>query len=257
MLEVNDLNKTYYTTVGGLVKKPIKALDHINLLIKKHETLCLVGESGCGKTTLAKCLVHLTTPDSGTIRYEGNDVSRPDRKTLAYVHKHVQLVFQNPDTSLNPRFRIFDSLAEPFRLHGLHHEAVRENVQHLLHQVGLSQEHLQRYPHQLSGGQNQRVAIARAIALRPSFLIADEITAAQDVSVQAHIIRLLMDLKKEMGMTLLFITHDMSLVKRTGDRVAVMYNGSIVEIEETESLFRNPQHSHTKKLIASMKRLAL
>jgi len=257
VLEVKTLDKSYSFSTIPFRKKRIKVLDNISFRINKHETLCIVGESGCGKTTLAKCIVNLENPDNGKIILEGRDVTFPDRKTLYYLHTKVQMIFQNADTSLNPRHHIYDSLAEPLRLQGQNEDKVRKRVFQLLDHVGLSEEHLHRHPHQLSGGQNQRIAIARAIALHPDLLIADEITAALDVSVQAQILQLLKTLKKEMDMTLLFISHDLALVKRIADRVAVMQDGKLVEINDTNEIFHNPQSPYTKELIASMSKLSL
>lgn len=257
MLEVSELNKSYSSGNIFSRKKKVKVLEDISFSISKHETLCIVGESGCGKTTLAKCLVNLEKPDSGKVILEDTDITFPDRNLNSFVSSNIQMVFQNPDTSLNPKKRIYDIMAEPLILQKRPKKNFRKIILEVLDHVGLSEKHLMSYPHQLSGGQNQRIAIARAIILRPTLLIADEVTSALDVSIQAQIIHLLIKLKKEMGMTLIFICHDLILVKRIADRVAVMQEGKIVEINTKDQIFHKPQHQYTQKLVNDMEKLSM
>ena len=256
MLEVNNLNKSYPS--GNLFKKRnIDILQDISFRMREQETLCIVGESGCGKTTLGKCLVGLEKIDSGVIKVGNNILSSSDGTKLSAAISRIQIIFQNPDMSLNPKKSIYQILAEPLILQKIPKQEFKKIIVDAIESVGLYEKHLSYYPHQLSGGQNQRIAIARAILMAPDILIADEVTSALDVSVQAHIVHLLMKIKKEMGMTLIFISHDLALVKRIADRVMVMKDGRIVELDHTSDIFLNPKHEYTRTLVDNMKKMSL
>jgi len=231
LIEVSDLRKHY---VSGLINKQYaRVVDGVSFNIERGETLGLVGESGCGKTTLGRLLLRLIEPTSGRIFFDGIDITKLDRTEMRKLRPRMQMIFQDPESSLNPRMRIGESIAEPFRL-GLRgkisRSEMRERVLELMDVVGLNSEHLKRFPYQLSGGQNQRVVLARILAVDPEFIVADEPTASLDVSVQAQILRLMMDLKSEFGLTMLFISHDMEVIGHMSDRIAVMENGGIVNI---------------------------
>jgi ABC-type oligopeptide transport system ATPase subunit len=229
LIEVLDLKK-YYSS-GFINRQYTKAIDGASFCIERGETLGLVGESGCGKTTLGRLLLRLIEPTSGKISFDGTDITRLSRREMRSLRPRMQMIFQDPESSLDPRMRIRESIAEPFRL-GLRGKMSRsemdENIMGLIETVGLNPEHLNRYPYQLSGGQNQRVALARILAINPEFIVADEPTASLDVSVQAQILHLMMDLKREFGLTMLFISHDMEVVRHMSDRIAFMENGRIV-----------------------------
>ena len=231
LIGVQDLNKHY---ASGLINKQYaRAVDGVSFHIERGETLGLVGESGCGKTTVGRLLLRLIEPTSGNIVFDGTDVTRLNRKEMRELHPRMQMIFQDPESSLNPRMRIGESIAEPFRL-GLRgrisRSETRDRVLELVDVVGLNPEHVNRFPHQLSGGQNQRVVLARILAIKPEFIVADEPTASLDVSVQAQILRLIMDLKNEFGLTMLFISHDMDVIRHMSDRIAVMKKKKIMNI---------------------------
>jgi len=254
LVEVKRLSVDYVIRAGllGRHKHHIRALDQIDLDIRPGETLGVVGESGCGKTTLGRSLLRLVPASSGQVLFEGQDILRLDKTDLRRLRPEMQIVFQNPFSSLNPRLNVLDLVAEPLRTHTRLKEAERAaRVEALLGEVGLSAEHLKRYPHQLSGGQAQRVALARALALNPKFLVLDEPTSALDVSVQAQIINLLVQLQRSHGLTYLFISHDLSLVQHISDRIAVMYLGQIVELASSQAIFQRPSHPYTQALLAS------
>ena len=254
LIEINDLTKDYVSRGGlfGRSQNNVRVLDQFNLTIYEGETLGIVGESGCGKSTLANTLLRLIPSSSGEINYNGGNILDYDAAKLRELRQHFQMVFQNPFTSLNPRMKVLDIVAEPIRTHrSLSSSELESRVSELLRECGLSDDHLVRYPHELSGGQAQRVAVARALALNPKFLILDEPTSALDVSVQAQIINLLVKLQKDHGLTYLFISHDLGVVQHIADRIAVMYLGEIVELGTSESVFANPQHPYTQALLSA------
>ncbi len=238
-------------------KKVVHALDDVSLDIYSGEVVALVGESGCGKTTLGRCVLHLIQPSSGQVIFQGTDLGTLDRKSLRQIRAQMQIVFQNPVSSLSPRLTIKASLEEPLRTHSIPQEEWDKRILILLEQVGLGAQHLDRYPHELSGGQCQRVVIARALSLEPRLLVLDEPTSALDVSVQAQIINLFDDLRKQHGLTYLFISHDLGVVEHLSDRIGIMYLGKLVELGSTVEVFENPQHPYTQALLAATPRLGV
>lgn len=248
MLEVSGLSKSF--TSGIISKTIIKAVDNVSFYIEKGETLGVVGESGSGKSTLGQCILRLIEPTAGKIIFNGTDLTTLDNKALNRIRPCMQMIFQDPDSSLDPKMTIGQSIAEPLRLKGNDRDMTKKRVNELIKQVGLSPEHINRFPHQLSGGQNQRAVIARVLALEPVFIVADEPTASLDISVQAQILNLLKDLKEEYALTMLFISHDLELMKCMCDRIAVMYLGKIVETGKIEDIFRFPLHPYTQLLLA-------
>ncbi|MFP4655289.1 MAG: ATP-binding cassette domain-containing protein [Methanohalobium sp.] len=248
MIEVKNLSKKY--SYGILKKNYVVAVDDISFHINTGETLGIVGESGSGKTTVGRCLLRFNEPDSGNVVFNGIDVLKLNKRELTKIRPMMQMIFQDTDSSLNPRMKIKDCLAEPFKLQGYSKQEIKNSVSEFVDLVGLSPEHLNRYPHELSGGQNQRVALARALALKPEFLVADEITASLDVSVQAQILELVQRLKKLYSLTILFISHDLAVVQRVCDRVAVMKSGEIVEMGDVDEILDNPKHPYTKLLVS-------
>ncbi|WP_426445892.1 ABC transporter ATP-binding protein [Paenibacillus sp. S-38] len=252
LLQVEGL-KTYYPIRRGMFSRTvgqIKAVDDVSLHIREGETLGLVGESGCGKSTLGRSIVRLEDPAAGTVRFEGKDITFLPRRELIPVRTRLQMIFQDPYSSLNPRKEIGDTLAEPLLAHHLaDRRGVQVRVERLLDLVGLPRSHQRRYPHEFSGGQRQRIGIARALALEPKLIVCDEPVSALDVSIQAQILNLLADLQKELGLTYLFIAHGIGAVKYISTRIAVMYLGKIVELADKEALFRRPRHPYTQALL--------
>ena len=255
-IQVSRLN-VWFPSKTSLFGKPLeylKAIDNIRFEIYKGETLGLVGESGCGKTTLGRTLLGLIQPTSGSVYYDGTDLAKIDAQTMKEMRKDIQIIFQDPYSSLNPRLTIGAAIAEPLKVHNIISGSMqrKDRVVELLEKVDLKAEHFHRYPHEFSGGQRQRIVIARALALNPSFLVCDESVSALDVSVQAQVLNLLSDLKAEMGFTIVFISHDLSVVRYISDRIMVMNKGKIEEIGDAEQVYFHPQKEYTKQLIASI-----
>ncbi len=256
LLNVKNLQK-YFPIQKGFLRKTVgwvKAVDHISFDIKKGETLGLVGESGCGKTTTGRCILQLESPTGGEVDFYLHGVKTPvNKKSIQTLKKDMQIIFQDPYSSLNPRLTIEKIIAEPLITHGINSKSeIRDRVAELLTSVGLSSAHMKRFPHEFSGGQRQRVGIARALALHPKLIVCDEPVSALDVSIQAQVINLLEDLQAEFGLTYLFISHDLSVVNHICDRVAVMYLGNIVELAEVDELFANPRHPYTEALFSAI-----
>ncbi|WP_336923877.1 ABC transporter ATP-binding protein [Streptomyces sp. JWR5-1] len=257
VLEVRDLYKHFPLTQGILFKKrvgAVRAVDGVSFDLFPGETLGIVGESGCGKSTVAKLLVNLERPTSGEIRYKGEDITRLSGRALKAVRRNIQMVFQDPYTSLNPRMTVGDIIGEPFDIHP---EVApkgdrRRRVRELLDVVGLNPEYINRYPHQFSGGQRQRIGIARGLALNPEVIVADEPVSALDVSVQAQVINLMERLQDEFGLAYIFIAHDLSVVRHISDRVGVMYLGKIVELGTDHQIYEHPTHPYTQALLSAV-----
>ena len=255
LLEVRNLRK-WYDVRGGIIPRPVahvRAVEDVSFSVGTHEVLGIGGESGSGKTTIGRAILRLVEPTSGEIRFHGDDIVRYGRRDLRAFRRHAQIVFQDPFASLDPRVTVGFTIMEPLLVHRIAKgREAQERVDWLLQKVGLPREYAQRYPHEFSGGQRQRIAIARALALNPKVVIADESVSALDVSIQAQIVNLMLDLQRELGIAFLFISHDMAVVERISHRVAVMYLGQIVEIGPRRAIFENPQHAYTRRLMAAV-----
>ncbi len=257
LLSVRGLRKYFPVLEGLLIKRvvaEVKAVDDVSFEIHRGETLGLVGESGCGKTTIGRCLLRLEDPTAGSILYRGEDLATMTGEGLKTLRQKIQVIFQDPFSSLNPRMKIGQILAEPMRVHRLYATAGERNdrVDELLRVCGLNPKFIDRYPHEMSGGQRQRVGIARALALNPEFIVCDEAVSALDVSIQAQIINLLEELREEFGLTYLFIAHDLSVVRHLCHRVAVMYLGKIAEVADCDELYESPMHPYTRALLSAV-----
>jgi len=255
LLVVQDLVK-YFPVKSGLLQRVVawvQAVDKVSFTVKKGETLGLVGESGCGKTTVGRTILRLIPATGGTVSFEGKDVFALDKAELKALRRDMQIVFQDPYSSLDPRMPVGQSIVEGLSVHNIGDKAERkEIVYEMLNRVGLRRDHARRYPHEFSGGQRQRIGIARALTLQPKLIICDEPVSALDVSVQATVLNILMDLQEEMDLTYVFIAHDLSVVEHISDRVAVMYVGKMVELAEREELYENPLHPYTKALMSAI-----
>jgi oligopeptide transport system ATP-binding protein len=255
LVEIKDLVKAFPQKSGWFGNRlDVKALQGVSLSVKRGETLGLVGESGCGKSTLGRCLLKLIEPTSGQIFFDGNELSFFDASKMKPFRRRMQIIFQDPYSSLNPRMTVGSILEEPLLIHHLCNSAGdrRDRIKQLLERVGLPQEAADRYPHEFSGGQRQRVGIARALAVEPEFIVCDEPVSALDVSIQAQIVNLLMDLQEQLNLTYLFISHDLRIVEHISHRVAVMYLGKIVEEGDKAALYQSPQHPYTRALLSSV-----
>jgi oligopeptide/dipeptide ABC transporter ATP-binding protein len=254
LVEVSGLRK-YYPVRGGIfggVTGQVRAVEDVSFAIAKGETLGLVGESGCGKTTVGRMLLRLLEPTAGQVRFAGQDVLTLKGEALRRLRPRMQIIFQDPYSSLNPRRSVGDAIAEPMFVHGLAKgPELERNVGQLLERVGLPASYRSRYPHEFSGGQRQRVCIARALALKPEFIVCDEAVSALDISIQAQILNLLEDLQQELGLTYLFISHNLNVVRHIADRIAVMYLGKLMEVADAATLFESPQHPYTRALISA------
>ena len=256
LLVVNQLKK-YFPIEAGILRKTVgwvKAVDDVSFTIRKGETLGLVGESGCGKSTAGRTIMRLIAPTAGEIRFEGKNISKLRGHDLRFVRRNMQMIFQDTYASLDPRMNVENTVAEPLIIHRMYPNKTEllQRVVEVLDGVGLKSDHLKRYPHEFSGGQRQRIGIARALAIGPKLVVADEPVSALDVSIQAQVINLLKNLRKNLGLTYLFISHDLSVVRHISDRVAVMYLGKIVELASKRDLFSNPLHPYTKALLSAV-----
>ncbi|MGI8802146.1 MAG: ABC transporter ATP-binding protein [Solirubrobacteraceae bacterium] len=255
LLEVEHLEVHFPIRAGVLFDRPIgavHAVDDVSFTLREGETLGIVGESGCGKTTLIRALVRLLDPSGGSVRFRGDDITKAGRRRLGPVRQEMQMVFQDPQASLNPRKRVGQILATPLRLVGVSSDQVERRARELLAQVGLNPEHLSRFPHEFSGGQRQRIGIARALAMEPRLIVLDEPVSALDVSIQAQVINLLEELQDALGLTYVFVAHDLSIVRHVADRIAVMYVGKIMELAPADELYGKPIHPYTAALLSAI-----
>lgn len=260
LLEINNLQVYFHLSGGGLVdrlmgSKPrtVKAVDGVSFTVNKGETLGLVGESGCGKSTTGRAILQLIKPTGGEILFQGKNLAKLSNSEMRPFRRHLQMIFQNPYASLNPRMTIGDIVSEPLTVFSnLSGQQLDKQVQELMQRVGLNPQYIKRYPHEFSGGQRQRIGIARALALNPDFIVADEPIAALDVSIQAQVMNLLKELQKDLSLTYLFISHDLRAVRHVSNRVAVMYLGKLVEIANADEIYQNPLHPYTQALISAV-----
>jgi oligopeptide transport system ATP-binding protein len=256
LLQVEDLVMHFPIKSGIIIDREIgrvRAVDGVTFGVKRGETLGLVGESGCGKSTLCRAILQLLRPTSGSVRFDGQEIVGLTSREMRPLRREMQMIFQDPYASLNPRHRVGDIIGAPMKLHGLASgEGLKRNVQGLLERVGLGPEHYNRFPHEFSGGQRQRIGIARALALRPKMIIADEPVSALDVSIQAQIINLLEDLQDDFKLTYIFVAHDLGVIRHVSDRIAVMYLGKIVELGPADEVYANPIHPYTLSLLAAL-----
>jgi ABC-type oligopeptide transport system ATPase subunit len=252
LLETRNLSMTFaQARFSG--RLPVHALRQVSLAVAPGETLGIAGETGCGKSTLCRCIIRLYRPSSGQILFQGTEVSTLPERSLGPLRRGVQMIFQDPADSLNPRLPVGSIIEEPLVIRtGLSPVERRAVVRRALRDVGLSEGDARRYPHEFSGGQRQRIAIARALVRKPALLLCDEPVSALDVSIQAQILNLLLDLQQEYGLAMIFVSHDLSVVRHMSDRVAIMYQGSVVELAPAEEIYRNPRHDYTRSLIASI-----
>lgn len=255
ILELHDLSKHFEINNKGIRREKgvVKAVDGVTFSVGKGETVGLVGESGCGKTTVGRTVMKLYEPTAGKMIFEGQDITKFSRKEMKPLRSRMQMIFQDPYSSLNPRHTVGSIIEASFDIHGIKPAGgVEAEIKLLLERVGLNPEHINRFPHEFSGGQRQRIGIARALALRPQLIVADEPVSALDVSIQAQVVNLLDDLQKELGLSYLFVAHDLSVVQHISDRVVVMYLGKVMEIAPTATLFDNPRHPYTKALLSAV-----
>ncbi|MCD5324291.1 MULTISPECIES: ABC transporter ATP-binding protein [Pontibacillus] len=255
LLEVNNLKKHFPIKGGGIIPRKVgavKAVDGVSFSVQKGETLGLVGESGCGKSTTGRAILNLINPSEGEVFYKGEDISKLKGEKLRKLRQNIQIIFQDPYASLNPRMTVEQIIEEPMKAFNTPKKERKEKVDYLLNRVGLSSYHKHRYPHQFSGGQRQRIGIARALTVNPDLIICDEPVSALDVSIQAQVVNLMEDLQEEFNLTYIFIAHDLSVVHHISDRVAVMYLGEIVEVGEVDELYSNPKHPYTQALLSAI-----
>jgi oligopeptide/dipeptide ABC transporter ATP-binding protein len=257
LIEVRDLVKEFPIKGSYLVRRQlgaVHAVDGVSFDVRRGETFGIVGESGCGKSTTARLLMRLLEPTSGSVRFDGREIAGLSTKAIKPLRREMQMIFQDPYSSLNPRRTVGTIISEPFIIHGMHESKAerKRSVQDLMDRVGLNPEHYNRYPHEFSGGQRQRIGVARALALKPKLVVADEPVSALDVSIQAQILNLLRDLQRDLGLTLIFIAHDLSVVRHMCDRVAVMYLGKIVELADSDQLYSHPRMPYTGALMSAV-----
>ena len=254
LVELENLTKRFAVRQGVFArgKTEVHAVESVSLTVRRGETLGIVGESGCGKSTTARLILRLLDPTAGTVRFDGTDISHLSQRELRPLRREMQMIFQDPYSSLNPRKTVGQIVGSPFAIHG--QKGAKTRVQELLETVGLSPEHYNRYPHEFSGGQRQRIGVARALALSPKLIVCDEPVSALDVSIQAQILNLLRNLQRDFNLTYVFISHDLSVIRQIADRIAVMYLGRIVEIGDSESIYEHPKHPYTAALLSAVPR---